>query len=442
MFSLFNLHHCLTKQLSELKFTEPTPVQSATIPPAVEGQDLLVSAETGSGKTAAFLLPTLHRLLTVKPTGQGTRALVLVPTRELARQVAKQCEKLAAASRIQVGMITGGASFKYQFSMLRKEPEVVIATPGRLLEHIERGTTDFSDLEVLVLDEADRMLDMGMSEEVLQIVALCNKDRQTLLFSATLNHHGLKKITDQVMREPEVIRLSGARDQHSSIRQQIIPADDNIHKEALLTWLLKNETFDKALVFTNTKVQADRLGAALRTKELRINALHGDMDQDSRNQVMEMLRGGVINILVATDVAARGLDVKGVDLVINFDMARNGTDYVHRIGRTGRAGEEGLAISLISAQEWNLMSGIEHYLRLQFERRSIKPLKGSYSGPKKQKRSGKAVGSKKGKVEEKKETTKVKHRLRDKKNIGKRRAPSGEKREEGKETGFGPLKKK
>ncbi|WXG58466.1 MAG: DEAD/DEAH box helicase [Candidatus Sedimenticola sp. (ex Thyasira tokunagai)] len=441
MFSHFALHTCLKKQLAELKFTEPTPVQSATIPAAMEGNDLLVSAETGSGKTAAFLLPTLHRLLTQKPTGGGTRALILVPTRELAKQVTKQSEKLAAASRLQVGVITGGASFKYQFSLLRKEPEVLIATPGRLLEHIERGTTDFSDLEVLVLDEADRMLDMGMSEDVLQIVELCNSDRQTLLFSATLNHRGLKKITDHVMREPTVIKLSGARDQHSSIRQQIVPADDNIHKEALLTWLLNNETFQKAMVFTNTRVQADKIGNALRSKGVRANALHGDMDQDSRNQVMEMLRGGIINVLVGTDVAARGLDVKGVDLVINFDMARNGTDYVHRIGRTGRAGEEGLAISLIAAQEWNLMSGIEHYLRLEFEKRTIKELKGGYNGPKKQKRSGKAAGSKKSKSEEKQKANKVKQRHRDKKNVGKRRKPSSPKPDAVEEAGFAPLKR-
>ncbi len=352
----------------------------------------------------------------------------------------KQCEKLAAASRLLVGVITGGASFKYQFSLLRKEPDVLIATPGRLLEHIERGTTDFSNLEVLILDEADRMLDMGMSEDVLQIVELCNSDRQTLLFSATLNHRGLEKITDRVMREPKVIKLSGARDQHSSIRQQIVLADDNIHKEALLTWLVNNETFQKAVVFTNTRVQADKIGGALRSKGVRANTLHGDMDQDSRNQVMEMLRGGIINVLVATDVAARGLDVKGVDLVINFDMARNGTDYVHRIGRTGRAGEEGLAISLISAPEWNLMSGIEHYLRVQFEKRTIKELKGGYGGPKKQKRSGKAAGTKKSASEEKQKAVKTKQRHRDKKNIGKRRKPSDPKTGEGKEAGFGPMK--
>ncbi|MES9904961.1 MAG: DEAD/DEAH box helicase [Sedimenticola sp.] len=442
MFSHFSLHTCLNKQLAELKFIEPTPVQNATIPAAMEGKDLLVSAETGSGKTAAFLLPLLHRLLTKKPTGSGTRALILTPTRELARQVTKQAEKLAAASRLQVGLITGGASFKYQFSLLRKEPEVLIATPGRLLEHIERGTTDFSSLEVLVLDEADRMLDMGMSEDVLKVVEQCNKDRQTLLFSATLNHRGLEKITDQVMREPEVIKLSGARDQHSSIRQQIIPADDALHKEALLTWLLSNETFDKALVFTNTRVQADKLGRALRDKGVRVNSLHGDMDQDSRNQVMELLRGGVIKVLVATDVAARGLDVKGVDLVINFDMARNGTDYVHRIGRTGRAGNEGLAISLIGAQEWNLMTGIEHYLRVVFEHRTVKALKGSYNGPKKQKRAAKASSVKKGESEGKQRPGKIKKRLRDKKNIGKRRKPSGPGAETVKEAGFTPIKKK
>jgi superfamily II DNA/RNA helicase len=232
---------------------------------------------------------------------------------------------------------------------------------------------------------------------------------------------------DQVLRDPAVITLSTVRDRHENIAQQIIPADDKIHKQALLTWLLQHEQFDKALVFTNTRLQADALGPELRKQDLRVGVLHGDMSQDERNQIMTLMRQGTIKILVATDVAARGLDIKGVDLVINFDMARSGKDYVHRIGRTGRAGKQGLAIALISHQEWNLMSGIERYLKHEFERRTIKEIAGKYRGPKNLKRSGKAAGGKKKPAAEKSDQAAVKkpkQRLRDRKNIGKRRKPS------------------
>ncbi len=443
MFSDLSLHERLLKTLAEKEFEQPTPVQLEVIPPALAGKDLLVSAETGSGKTLSFLLPMLDKFLRQSAPDTATRALILTPTRELARQVFKQCQQFMKSSRLQVGLIIGGETFKYQRAMLRKNPEIVIATPGRLLEHFEHGNPDFGDLEILVLDEADRMLDMGFSEEVLAIVAACNPDRQTLLFSATLKHHKLSAITENLVKNPENIILSTARDQHSSIHQQIITADDVKHKSELTSWLLHNESFDKALVFCNKKIQADSLGAFLRYKKHRVGVLHGDMDQDQRKHVLKQLRSGTISILVASDVAARGLDGSGIDLVINFDMARNGSDHVHRIGRTGRAGAKGLAISLISTNEWNLMSSIEHYLGLRFERRSIEELKGSYQGPKKLKKSGKAAGEKKRKTEpRKKVVTKTKQRHRDKKNIGKRRKPSAEKPGSTPGDGSGPLKKR
>ncbi len=445
MFSEFFLNDRLIKAVEKLGFDNPTPVQLQAIPPAMEGKDLLVSAKTGSGKTVAFFLPTLHRLLENRRPDSGTRALVLVPTRELARQVHKHCIQLAGFTSVGVGLVTGGQSFKYQASEFRKNPEIIIATPGRLLDHIEHGIPDFSDLEVLILDEADRMLDMGFSQDVLTIAAHCNTDRQSLLFSATLHHRGLKQITDSMLKNPEVITTSTVQDQHEEIRQQILTADDALHKEKITRWLLENETFEKAVIFTNTREKANKLGAALRYQHQRVAVLHGEMDQDSRNQVMLMLRRGIVNVLVATDVAARGLDVKGIDLVINFDMARSGDDYIHRIGRTGRAGKQGLAISLISAPEWNLMSSIERYLKQRFEKRSIKAVQGGFKGPKKLKASGKAAGTKKPKVSGKKKPAaeKGKQRHRDKKNIGKRRKPSNKQQSDApQEAGLSPLKRK
>ncbi len=442
MFSEFDLDRRLLKAVDKLGFQQPTPVQQATIPQAMACKDLLVSSETGSGKTAAFLLPALHRLLARPAPDSGSRMLVLLPTRELARQLAKHFRQLAEFTHLQFALICGGETFKFQRALFRKNPEVIIATPGRLLEHIEQGTPDFSDLEILILDEADRMLDMGLSEDVLKIVSGCNTDRQTLLFSATLNHRGLSKMMAGMLREPEIIRLNSVREQHRHIRQQIIVADDSRHKGRLTAWLLAHESFDKALVFTNTRLQADKLGGYLRGKGLRVGVLHGEMAQEDRNRVLQLLRQGAIHVLVATDVAARGLDIKGVDLVINFDMARSGKEHVHRIGRTGRAGEEGLAICLISPPEWNLMAGIGRYLRIDFERRTIDSLLGKYKGPHKTKSSGKAAGRKKGGQKKREKGVKAKQRHRDRKNIGKRRKPTVKIEEKPTPSGFKPLMKR
>jgi superfamily II DNA/RNA helicase len=410
--------------VNKLGFEKPTPVQIQAILLAMEHKDLLVSAETGSGKTAAFLLPTLHHLITLPSTKFGTRALILTPTRELARQTFTQCQQLTEFTGLKVGLVTGGEDFKHQQSMIRRNAEIIISTPGRLLELIEQESPDFSHLEVLILDEADCMLDMGFSEDVLTIAGRCNAQRQTLLFSATLTHYGVIKIADRILKNHKVVALNILHGGHSNIEQQIVLADDNEHKQKLLAWLLLNETYDKALVFTNTRIKADELRGPLRGQKLRVGVLHGEMDQKDRNRMMELFREGVVNIMIATDLAARGLDVKGINLVINFDIPRNGVDYIHRIGRTGRVDELGLTVALVKTTEWNLMAGIERFLKQKFKRRNIKELEGKYKGPKKLKASGKAAGSKK-KIEPKKAAAdKVKIRHRDKKNIGKRRVPS------------------
>ncbi|MGZ8163727.1 MAG: DEAD/DEAH box helicase, partial [Methylobacter sp.] len=353
----------------------------------------------------------------------GTRALILAPTRELARQTFTQCQQLTEFTSLKVGLVTGGDDFKHQQGMIRRNAEIIISTPGRLLELIEQESPDFSHLEVLILDEADRMLDMGFSEDVLAIAERCNTQRQTLLFSATMTHYGVIKIADRILKNHKVVALNTLYDGHSNIEQQIVLADDNEHKQKLLAWLLLNEAYDKALVFTNTRIKANELRGPLRGQKLRVGVLHGEMDQKDRNRMMELFREGEVNIMIATDLAARGLDVKGINLVINFDIPRNGVDYIHRIGRTGRVDELGLTVALVKSTEWNLMAGIERFLKQKLKRRNIKELEGKYKGPKKLKASGKAVGTKK-KIEPKKAVAdKIKIRHRDQKNIGKRRVP-------------------
>lgn len=424
-FSGFGLDNRLLMTIDKLGFEAPTPVQQQAIPAILDRKDLLVSAETGSGKTAAYLLPTLQQLLTLPVRPIGIQVLILCPTRELAQQIFGQCQQFSEFTSLKTGIITGGSDFKKQQAALTHNTDIIIATPGRLLEHFQLATSYFQHLSVLILDEADRMLDMGFSDDVLAIVEQCNKQRQNLLFSATLNHFGIIKIADKVLKNPSVIALNTLHDGHSNITQQLVLADDHDHKLKLLAWLLHNETYDKALVFTNTRLRAQELYNTMRIAGSRAGLLHGEIDQKDRNRVMALYRDGIINTLIATDLAARGLDIKGINLVINFDIPRNGVDYIHRIGRTGRADELGVAIALVKSTEWNLMAGIERFLKQKFIRRTIKELEGSYKGPKKLKTSGKAAGSKDKKEPAKKAVVKkVKIRHKDKKNVGKRRSPS------------------
>jgi superfamily II DNA/RNA helicase len=439
VFDQFSLNERLIKAIDALGFSAPTDVQQATLPLALDGHDLIVSAETGSGKTVAFLLPILHQCMEQPAPRSGTRALILTPTRELADQVTKTCEQLTAFSRVQALAVCGGENYQNQAAKIRKNPEIIIGTPGRIKEHLERKTLDFDDLEFLVLDEADRMLDMGFRDEVLFITDACRAERQSMLFSATLSHRGVGGILAQVLREPQTIQLSTAQTELAHIRQQVILADDAKLKQRQLEWLLRNERFDKAIVFTNTRALAEQLHGDLRRQNLKVGVLHGELEQPQRTRVLNLLREGRIDILVATDVAARGLDIEGIDLVISFDLARSGDEHVHRVGRTGRGGRDGLAICLIAPNEWNLKASIERYLELKFEPRTISGLEGSYTGPKKVKASGKAAGTRKKKDSKKRgaEKPKAKKRLRDRKEIGKRRPKPTPVSDDG----FAPLKK-
>lgn len=427
MFEDLFLHTNLLKALAKLNILKPTPVQEEAIPLALTGKDLLVSAPTGSGKTASFLLPVLNTLLETNAPRSNTRVLVLVPTRELANQVAKQAQSLAAFTAIKSDKVVGGEPFTYQAAELRKNPEIVVGTPGRLIEHLDKGNIELSDIEVLILDEADRMLDMGFRDEVMALVDACPKKRQTLLFSATLEDKRLQDIIDQVLQDHESVLLQKIQRPHQNITQQMLLADEHSHKEKLLSALVTRSKYQKLIVFTNTRAKAEALLSfllkvpAVSAQRIRMNRLHGEMSQADRNKVIQHLRRGNIKVVIATDVAARGLDIEDMDLVINFDVPRNAEDYIHRIGRTGRADTEGTAITMVSAPEWNLMASIQRFMKHQCTKITVKGLEGGYKGPKKVKSSGKAVVSKKKKTA-KDGKTKLRHR--DLKNKGKRRSAS------------------
>lgn len=396
-FDELGIHPRLIENLLVQSISSATDVQEAALPVLMDGRDALVCAETGTGKTLAYLLPTMQLLLEdPEMMGQDSpHCLVLLPTRELADQVFKQAEALAQSTGARCCLISGGQEFRYQAAVLRRNPDIVVATPGRLAEHLARKSLDLSDVQCLVLDEADRMLDMGFREEVLAIASHIEGVHQSVMLSATLKHKGISAIAGRLLNEPEKILLSSAREVNKNVSLQMILADDPAHKVRLLLWLLANEPFAKALVFVKTRESTERVAAELASHNHRVRYLHGEITQDSRRKIMAGFREGRFKIMVATDVAARGLDVFDLDLVVNFDMAHSGEEFVHRAGRTGRAGQTGLMISLVAAPEWNLSAGIQRYLGVTFERRKISGLEASYKGPKKVKASGKAAGTKK-----------------------------------------------
>lgn len=422
-FSTLALDDRLLRALSELGIETPTPVQAAVIPLVQAGHDVQACAETGTGKTAAFLLPVLQRFLSVSRPNSNTRCLIILPTKELAAQIRQECERLARYTGVGSELITGGSGLREQQARLRKNPEIVIGTPGRLVEHLDKGSLLLGDVEILVLDEADRMLDMGFREDVMRLAGATPGERQVLLLSATLGHAGISHIAGNLLREPRNVSLAGRRDRQPGIRQQRILADDNGHKRQLLTWLLANETFDRALVFTNTRVMAETLTQFLQAHQSRVACLHGEMPHEDRRKVMRGFRERRHRVLVATDLAARGLDVEGVDLVINFGMARSGDEHLHRCGRTGRAGREGLAIALVGAKEWNLSESVARYLNMTWEARSIEGLEARFSGQ--VRKAGKQSRNARGQDKRKpKPGDKSRQRHRHRKNIGKRRRPA------------------
>jgi superfamily II DNA/RNA helicase len=328
----------------------------------LEGSDLRASAQTGTGKTAAFILPALQLLTTPSALpGRGPRVLILVPTRELALQVSAKAEVYSKhLPRCRTVCIYGGAPYPVQNRELSRPVEILVATPGRLIDHMNRGRVDFSRLEMLVLDEADRMLDMGFIGPVEEIAAATPSSRQTLLFSATLKGN-VMKLSQKLLRDPKEISIQAERTKHENIDQKLFFVDNMNHKLLLLEHLLKQDEVKQAIVFSATKRHADELVDILREQGLQADALHGDMNQRQRTRTMTQMRAGKVTILVATDVAARGLDVSTVSHVINFDLPQVAEDYVHRIGRTGRAGANGIAYSFVSSRDAHLLRAIEQY---------------------------------------------------------------------------------
>jgi len=374
------LHDALLAALNEAGYTEPTPVQAQAIPIAMTGRDLMASAQTGTGKTAAFLLPGLHRMtMTPGGPGKGPRILVLTPTRELARQVESAAMVYGKRLKTRTVSILGGMNYQQQQKALMRPIDVMVATPGRLLDLMNRGQITLDRVELLILDEADRMLDLGFIDDVELIAEKAPAERQTLLFSATLEDR-IATLAARVMRNPERLQISSQQAKHENITQGLYFCDDMEHKKAILLKLLADPAVNQSVVFTATRRDAEVLSIELANFGLSTAALHGDMKQPARNRTLRDLKNGMVKCLVATDVAARGIDVVGISHVFNFDLPMVLEDYVHRIGRTGRASAEGEAFTLFSPDEMHHLQQIEVLLGRTIERRKLEGFR-YYSEP-------------------------------------------------------------
>jgi len=366
-FESLNLHPSILRAIEEAGYTSPTPIQSQAIPEVISGRDLLASAQTGTGKTAAFTLPALNLLATPHESkSRGPRILVLVPTRELAAQVNESARKYGKYIRARTVSIVGGMPYPLQNKLLSQPLDILVATPGRFIDHLERGRIDVSRLQMLILDEADRMLDMGFMPDVERICEALPAERQTLLFSATLDGN-IGRIARDILKNPKTIEIAQQKEKHANIEQRLHFVDDMTHKNKLLEHLLIAPEVNQTIIFTSTKRHADVLAEDLYAAGHKTAALHGDMTQGARNRTLTKLRHGDVKVLVATDVAARGIDVAGISHVINYDLPKFAEDYVHRIGRTGRAGATGIAISFASNMDRHILRKIEQFTGQRME---------------------------------------------------------------------------
>jgi len=361
--------------VTEMGFEESTPIQAKAIPIAMKGADLIGQAQTGTGKTAAFGIPLISK---IPPEEDRIVALVMTPTRELAIQVADELGKLARYKGIRTLPIYGGQDIGRQIRALKKKPQIIIGTPGRLLDHINRKTIRLDDVKTVVLDEADEMLDMGFMEDITTILGLVPEERQTMLFSATMPPN-IQKLAQQFLRNPEHVSVIPKNITAPSIEQTYIEVHEREKFEAL-SRLLDMESPDLAIVFGRTKRRVDELSEALQKRGYSADGLHGDLSQNQRDTVMRKFRDGSIDVLVATDVAARGLDVSGVTHVINFDLPQDPESYVHRIGRTGRAGKEGIAYTFVTPREIDHLHFIERVTRQRIARRPLPSLAEAIEG--------------------------------------------------------------
>jgi ATP-dependent RNA helicase RhlE len=362
-FSSLGLSAELLRAVSELGYSEPTPIQSQAIPVLLEGRDMLACAQTGTGKTAGFTLPLLHRLAANRPSGRHrpVRGLVLTPTRELAAQVHDNVLAYSKYLPLRSTAIFGGVGFGGQVNALRRGVDILMATPGRLIDHLDRKTLDLSQVEIFVLDEADRMLDMGFIPAIRRIVAQLPENRQNMMFSATFSDE-IKRLSGGMLRNPAQIEVAPRNTTAERITHVVHPVDRE-RKRELLSYIIGSQNWRQVLVFTRTKHGADRLASQLERDGLSSAAIHGDKTQGARTRALADFRKGAVRVLVATDIAARGIDIDQLPHVVNFDLPNVPEDYVHRIGRTGRAGMTGEAVSLVSADEYKQLRDIERLLR-------------------------------------------------------------------------------
>jgi superfamily II DNA/RNA helicase len=364
-FASLNLAPEILRAIEEQGYTKPTPIQAQAIPLVLEGRDLMAGAQTGTGKTAAFTLPLLQKLLphastSSSPARHPVRALILTPTRELAIQVEESVQAYGKHVPLRSLVVFGGVDIKTQTPHLMRGVEVLVATPGRLLDHVEQRTVQLNQVQMLILDEADRMLDMGFLPDLKRILSLLPKQRQNLMFSATFSND-IKKLADDFLTSPTLIEVARSNAAAENVEQKIYRVAQG-DKHALLSELLRNENA-QAIVFTKTKLTAGRLARLLQRDGIAADAIHGDKSQQERMQALDAFKQGKVTTLVATDVAARGLDIDSLPLVINYEIPHAPEDYVHRIGRTGRAGASGVAISLVAPEEEKYLKEIEKLIR-------------------------------------------------------------------------------
>lgn len=394
-FEQLELDDDLCRALADMGLSRPTTIQSMVVPQAMEGKDILASAPTGTGKTLGFLLPACQFLLDFPRKQPGaTRILVLTPTRELALQVYEQAVAVTRYTDLICGVITGGINYGTDRETLSQNLDILVATPGRLFEHIEQESADCRDIECLILDEADRMLDMGFSGIVNQIASEARWRKQNMLFSATLEGAGVRHFANDLLNEPAIIEADPPRREKAKIHQWYHLADNLEHKLALLEKILK-EQITSAVVFVKTRERLQWLRENLQRLGVNICYLQGEMPQDKRNAALASFKSGKLNILLATDVAARGIDVPNVSHVINFDMPRKADVYVHRIGRTGRAGAKGTAISLIEAHDFEMVGRVSRYMDEPFKARFVEGLRPKHKAPENKAKKKKSKTTKK-----------------------------------------------
>jgi ATP-dependent RNA helicase RhlE len=373
-FASLGLADDLVRAVTEHGYTTPTPIQTQAIPAVLAGGDLLAGAQTGTGKTAGFVLPLLQRLAyrTTKGPASGrppVRALILTPTRELAAQVEESVRIYGKHTRLASMVMFGGVSINPQIQRLRSRVDILVATPGRLLDHVGQKTLDLSGVEILVLDEADRMLDMGFIRDIRKILALLPKQRQNLLFSATFSDE-IKSLADSLLNAPTLIEVARRNATADTIAQRVYHVDRD-RKRQVLAHLIKTNNWHQVLVFTRTKHGANRLAEQLGKDGIPALAIHGNKSQGARTRALSEFKSGELPVLVATDIAARGIDISELPHVINFELPNVAEDYVHRIGRTGRAGAEGEAISLVCVDEFEYLKGIERLIKRQFAKEVV-----------------------------------------------------------------------